>query len=278
MRAILYILMLSTLFFVSCEEVDSDINVKAGESKLVLNGFISPSDTAVRIYVSQSQPLIGPSIDQTVRNAIVTISDGITSDTLLFFDEEQVYYLDKRVNSNTTYTVRAELPDGRWAEASCTTLEEAQVDFSYTIDSAIKDNKIEYTVKMNWVDSSLNGNVYYRTDAELYYLVIDTPTQTYQFISTQLKPNVSELTKAAGFNQSMEVIYKSNFEMRFIEKYLELHLLMIDEDYYKFEQTKKSNYSGIGSYDYSKMYSNVKNGLGIVASYNNHVMKPLNIN
>jgi Domain of unknown function (DUF4249) len=278
MKLYQFILIISTLFFVSCEELDSDIDIKAGESKLVLSGFISPSDTAIRIYLSQTQPMIGPNLDPNVRNAKVTISDGTNVDTLFYFEDEQVYYLEKQVRSNTSYTVRAELPDGRWAEATCTTLEQVALDFTYTIDSVIRDNKIEYTVKMNWIDNSTNGNVYYRTDAEMYYLIVDTVTQVYQFITTELNPNISEVNKAAGFNQSMEVIYKSNFEVKDVEKYLELHLLMIDEDYYKFEQTKRNNFSGLGTFDYSKMYSNVKNGLGIVASYNNQVMKPININ
>lgn len=278
MRAFQLILILGSLFLASCEEIDSDIDIKAGESKLVMSGFISPSDTAVRIYLNQSQPMIGPQLDPNVRNAVVTLSDGINVDTLFYFDEEQVYYLDKQVQSNTTYTVRAELPDGRWVEATCTTLEERSIDFSYSIDTAIKNNKIEYTVTMDWIDNTTGGNVYYRTDAEMYYLIIDTLTQVYQFITTELEPNVSEVNKGAGFNQPMQVVYKSNLEVRNIEKYLELHLIMIDEEYYKFEQTKKNNYSGIGTYDYTKMYSNVKNGLGIVASYHNHVMKPININ
>jgi hypothetical protein len=266
------------VLFSSCEELDSDIDIKEAESKIILNGFMTPSDSVVKINVYQTQPTLGQSLDVYVRDARLTLSDGITTDTFLYLADESVYILNKRVSSNTTYTVRAELPDGRWAEASCTTPDEQPLDFTYTIDSIVNGNKIEYTVKMNWTDLSPKANTYYRTDAEMYYLIIDTLTQTYQFITTELIPNIAEINKGTGLNTQMEVVYKSNKEVRFVEKYLELHLLMIDEDYYQFELTKKSNYSGYPNYEYSKLYSNVKNGFGIVASYNNYVLKPLNLN
>ncbi len=278
MKYIVWILIFSSVLFSSCEELESDIDIKQGESKIVLNGFMTPSDSVVKIQVMQTQPTVGESIDVYVRDARLTLSDGITTDTFLYLADESVYILNKRVSSSTTYTVRAELPDGRWAEASCTTPDEQPLDFTYAIDSIVDGNKIEYTVKMNWTDLSPKPNTYYRTDAEMYYLIIDTLTQTFQFITTELIPNVAEINKGTGLNTQMEVVYKSNKEVRFVEKYLELHLLMIDEDYYQFELTKKSNYSGFPNYEYTKLYSNVKNGFGIVASYNNYVLKPLNLN
>ncbi len=278
MKYIVWILIFSSVLFSSCEELESDIDIKQGESKIVLNGFITPSDSVVKIQVMQTQPTVGESIDVYVRDARLTLSDGITTDTFLYLADESVYILNKRVSSSTNYTVRAELPDGRWAEASCTTPNEQPLDFTYAIDSIVEGNKIEYTVKMNWTDLSPNPNTYYRTDAEMYYLIIDTLTQTFQFITTELIPNVAEINKGTGLNTQMEVVYKSNKEVRFVEKYLELHLLMIDEDYYQFELTKKNNYSGFPNYEYTKLYSNVKNGFGIVASYNNYVLKPLNLN
>lgn len=278
MKNIVWIVILSAIVFSSCEELSSDIELKQGESKLVLNGFITPSDSVVKMQVMQTQPTLGESVDIYVRNAKLTISDGTNTDTFLYVADESVYVLNKRIRSGTTYTIRAQLPDGRWAEASCTTPEEVPLDFSYTIDSIVDGERIEYTVKMNWTNLSVNPNTYFRTDAELYYLIIDTLTQTFQFITTELVPNIPEINKATGLNTQMEVIYKSNKEVRFVEKYLELHLMMIDEEYFKFEQAKKNNYSGFPNYEYTKLYSNVKNGFGIVASYNNYVLKPLNVN
>lgn len=271
---ILFVVVLSS----ACNEYDSDINIKDGESKLVLNAFISPDDTRLRISVTQTIPTIGRNIDPIVRDAVVTISDGITTDTLAFELNEFLYTSQTDIKPGTKYTVRAVTPDGRWAEASCTTLQDVVLDFNYTIDSQIVNNRIEYTVTMNWIDNSNSPNTYYRSDAELYYLVFDTINMTYNFITTELKPDKSEIMQGMGFNQPMEIIYKSNFELRNIEKYLELHLLMIDEDYYNFEINKRNNSSSFPNYEYSKIYSNVVNGFGIVASYHNHVLKPLNIN
>lgn len=277
MNRSLYLLLLLSYFLTACEDLGADINVEPGESKIVLVGFIAPSDTMIRINVSQTQPLLGDLLDATIRNAKVTISDGLTIDTLVFSVEELNYISYKRIQGGTHYTIRAELPDGRWAEAECTTPDDVSMDFRYTIDSVIDGNTIEYTVKMNWTDGSMSPVTYYRTDAEMYYLIVDTINQHYEYISTELKPNVPEISLGTGFNTEMEVIYKSNFETRFVEKFLELHLLMIDKDYHEFEKSKKNNYSGFPNYEYTKLYSNVKNGYGIVASYNNYVLKSLNV-
>lgn len=278
MKSIKWIFIGLSFFFMACEELASDIDVKEGESKLVLNAYLTPNDSIIKIQVTQTQPLIGAGIDPIVRNAVLIITDGLQTDTIPYSPDEMLYAINKRVRGGTTYTVRATLPDGRWAEASCTTPQDLPLDYTYTIDSTMEGNKIEYTVTMNWQDLSAATNVYYRTDAEMYYILIDTLTQEFQFITKELTSTSSEIIKSTGTNANMQIIYKSDKEARYVEKFLELHLLMVDEDYYQFEKAKKNNYSGFPNYEYTKLYSNVKNGFGIVASYNNYVIKPLNVN
>lgn len=279
MRNFVYILFVfSSLFAISCDELDSDIQVNKGESKLVLLSFLSPSDSEITVTVQQTQPLLGEQIDPIVRNAVVTLIDGTDTLIIPFSESNNTYLLAEKVKPNTKYTLRAETPDGRWAEAECTTLQTVALDFNHTIDSTISNSGIEYRIKMEWKDSAGLGNTYYRTDAELYYIVIDTVSMEFEFIARELNPVTSEVIKGIGNSQTMSMEYLSNVEKRNIEKYLELHLFMIDDVYYKFEQTKKSNWSGFPNYEYSKLYTNVKNGYGIVASFHNYVVKPLNIN
>lgn len=277
MEKLLYILVSVSILFASCDEYDSDINIKAGESKLVLNGYISPNDTVVRIYLTQTVPTIGTNVDANVYDGTIVITDGVITDTMHFDNNQNCYTSNMPIMPSTTYTFKATTPDGRWAEASCTTIPNTPLDFNYTLDSIIDEQTIVYKVTLHWKDSTSIPKVYYKTDAELMYLVIDTINQSFNYVTEQLSPDRFETMNGAGFNQSMSIVYTSNYSPRNTMKFMELHLLMVDEIYYNFDLNKKSNSGGFPNYEYSKLYSNVKNGFGIIASYNNHVIKPVNI-
>ncbi len=277
MKYIIYILSVSIVFLTSCDEYDADININEGESKLVLNGFLTPTDTLIRISLTQTIPTLGPNKDATVYNGTIVISDGINQDTLKFDFNENLYTSRRSLLPNTAYTIRATTPDGRWAEANCTTLPDVSLDFTYQLDSIVNGQNITYKVNMIWKDSTSLTKAYYKADAEMMYLVIDTIHQTFNFIQDDLSPNKFETMQGAGFNQSMTIQYTSKVAPRNIMKFLELHLLMVDEEYYKFDLNKKSSIGGVPSFEYSSLYTNVKNGYGIIATYHNHTIKPLNV-
>lgn len=277
MKYIIYILSGFIVFLTACNEYDADINIKEGESKLVLNGFLSPTDTLIRISLTQTIPTLGPNKDATVYNGTIVISDGTIADTLKFDFSENLYTSRMTIVPNTAYTIRATTPDGRWAEANCTTLPDIPLDFSYQLDSVVNGQYITYKVNMNWKDSTSLTKAYYKADAEMMYLVIDTINQSFNFVQEDLSADKFETMQGAGFNQTMSIQYTSKVSPRNIMKFLELHLLMVDEEYYKFDMNKKSSIGGIPSFEYSNLYTNVKNGYGIIATYHNHTIKPLNV-
>lgn len=277
MKNILYILLSFTLFFTACEEYDADITIKEGDSKLVLNAYLSPTDTLIRVSLTQTIPTLGPNKDATVYNGIIVISDGLNADTLRFDFNENLYTSRNPLLPNTAYTIRATTPDGRWAEATCTTLPDVPLDFTYQIDSIVNGPNITYKVNMTWKDSTSLTKAYYKADAEMMYLVIDTINQSFNFVQEDLSADKFETMQGAGFNQTMTIHYTSKLAPRNIMKFLELHLLMVDEEYYKFDLNKKNSVGGVPSFEYSSLYTNVKNGYGIVATYHNHTIKPLNV-
>lgn len=278
MRNIFFILFLFPLFLSSCYDYPSDIEVKPGESKLVLNAYLSPSDTVIVVKVSQSMPTLGPVVDPNVYDALVYMTDGTDTFYLNYNFNNQAYTSLDKIKPNTKYTINASCPDGRWAEANITTLADAALDFDYTIDSAIAGGNVYYTVNMVWKDSTAYQQSYYRVDAELSYLLIDTVNQIYNFIQEELTPSKKEIMPGEGLNRMMSIQYQSNLAPRHTSKFLTLHLLSIDEDYYKFELMKKNNNGGFPNYEYTQLYSNVKNGFGIIATYHNYIVKPININ
>jgi hypothetical protein len=209
---------------------------------------------------------------------VVYITDGVDTFYLNYNFNSQAYTSLDKLKPETKYTIKATCPDGRWAEATCSTLADVPLDFEYTIDSVVSGGSVKYTVNITWIDSANYSQSYYRVDAELSYLLIDTVNQIYNFIQEELSPSVKEVMPGAGFNKMMSIQYKSNLAPRHTSKFLTLHLLTVDEDYYKFELMKKNNNGGFPNYEFTELYSNVKNGFGIIATYHNYIVKPININ
>lgn len=272
MKRLIYILIFLSIAIAACDEYDSDIDIPPAESKLVLSTFLSPRDTETYIFLYRTIPTIGSKEqDPVVKNATIILSDGTFYDTILFNPLVENYSTKRIIESNKTYTVKAILDD-EIVEASCTVLPEVALDFTYTIDSVISNDLVKFIVRMEWKDSTLLiPQTYYRTDVELQYFVIDT-----MFISAaqNLKAKTPKTVKGTGYNTTMSIVYESTFIPRNTIKFMDLHLFMVDQDYYKFELSEKGSL-GFISYDPVTIYSNVRGGLGIVASYNNYVLKNL---
>ncbi len=270
MRRIFYILFFLSTVISACDEYDSDIDIQPAESKLVLSSFLSPRDTETYIFLYRSIPTIGGSEqDPVVKNAIVILSDGSFTDTILFDPIVENYTTKRKIESNKTYTVKAILGE-KVAEATCTILPEVPIDFTYTLDSVINKDQVKFIVKMQWKDSTLLiPQTYYRTDVELQYFIVDT---MFVFNSQNLKAKSPKTVKGTGYNTTMTIEYESTYIPRNSIKFIDLHLFMVDQDYYKFELSDK-NSLGIFNYNPVTVYSNVRGGLGIVASYNNYALK-----
>jgi hypothetical protein len=273
MRRLICILTLLSIVFTACEEYEADIEIPAAETKLVLTAFLSPRDTETYIFLYKTSPTLGGSENQdpAVKNARVVLSDGIYFDTLSYNLDAQCYVTRRIIESSKTYKVQAIYGELK-AEAICTVLPEVPLDFNYTIDSVVQNDLIKYIVKLNWKDSVANiSQTYYRSDVELQYFVLDT---VFNFGSQNMKASTPKTVKGTGYNTGMSIVYESTFIPRNSIKFIDMHLFMVDEDYYKFEISEKGN-SGFINYEVQSIYSNVKGGLGIVASYNNYALKNL---
>lgn len=273
MKRLIYILTLISFVYTACEEYDADIDIPTSEPKLVLTAFLSPRDTETYIFVNKTLPTLGNSENQDpfLSNATVILSDGVFFDTVQYNNDAQCYITKRIVESGKTYNVKAIYGDLQ-AEANCTVLTEQVLDFNYTLDSIVQNGFVKYIVKLEWNDSVATiPQTYYRTDVELQYFVLDT---IFNFGSQNLITKSAKTMRGTGFNTDMSIVYESTFVPRNSIKFIDMHLFMVDEDYYKFEISDKGNSSFI-NYESKNVYSNVKGGLGIVASYNNYVLKNL---
>jgi len=110
-------------FLISCEE-DITVDLPVPETKLVVEGYITPGSPAY-VFISTTNAFFAPVdsvslISSAVRNALVTISDGITTDTLVAPAPDIGYlYISPNMTGQigATYTLRIEAANGEIATA-----------------------------------------------------------------------------------------------------------------------------------------------------------------
>jgi hypothetical protein len=83
---LLFLLVPLVAFFTSCEK-DITVDLPQGEEKIVVEGYINPGGPAY-VFISKTAPFFAPVdsaslIASAIKNATVTISDGIITDTLI---------------------------------------------------------------------------------------------------------------------------------------------------------------------------------------------------
>ncbi len=87
-KSVLHAVFLISLswMFASCEK-DITVDLPVPEEQIVVEGYINPGKPAY-VFISKTAPFFAPYdnaslLNYTIRNAIVTISDGVDTDTLL---------------------------------------------------------------------------------------------------------------------------------------------------------------------------------------------------
>ncbi len=279
MKRLVYLFILSSFVLGSCEELDADIPTPKGEKKVIVSSFISPDDGLIKAYVLYSSPVFStPNDDLIVEDAIVTISDGTYSDTLEYAPDYYLYFLSTSIypiEGGKSYTLNVQTPSGYSAHAVCKVPESELVDFTYTTDSIIINNQIQFIYEMNW-NYSGTSEKFYRTDAEMIYFYNDTINGGFHSEMLELTPDSdTEFFYSNGSPTVLKMKYRAKPIPTHALKSVKLLLYNTDKPYYLFHT--KSNPSLFMEIDdaTNKPYSNINGGLGIFASYNNTVMKDI---
>lgn len=120
--------------FISCEE-DITVDLPVPEEQLVVEGYITPGSPAF-VFISKTAAFFAPVdsatlVSYTIKDAIVTISDGFTTDTLLAPAPDLGYlYVSPNMlgEIGKTYFLNIELPDGRVANSVTTIFNPVPLD------------------------------------------------------------------------------------------------------------------------------------------------------
>ena len=279
------------------------------EPKLVVHAYLSPKDTLVRVYVTQSNPMFSetdrPAESAIVTNATVLLADGVKEAALLYDSTTLSYsvsaYKIGGIRPGATYRLRVS-DNKRSAEAKTTIPPAPPVIVSYRLDTSYgspgsyygrKDTTL--TVQFTWRDQSGPGG-YYRVAGKAFLLTdyweegpggrpvvrrgrATIPLQwDNTFGGSELQSDVGsdgEIMHSPIGRVSLKrpVFWTENgtepgrpVEVRSIT----LDLLQTDENYYRYHQSAKAQ-DIAGDNPFAEpvlLYTNVKGGLGIFASYN----------
>ncbi len=259
------------MLFNACTK-DADVKLPVVEPKLVINSFISPQDTMIKVEVTLSQPLYNNTNSGQyfyVTDATVQINDGVTTKTLVYNSTENYYSISSSqfpIIVGTTYFLTVSTPDGKNVNAS-TSIPAANSTLTFTSHLVINSNQDStYSMEAKW-DDAIGTLDYYRITyyAKQYYSGdIDT---TYY---AQFSGNFSdEGNDGRSFIQNFEV-YKTNSTGNSGE----LYLVHASNEYYLFH-TKLADAANSGGpfSEPIQMYSNINGGHGIFGGFNQYKLQ-----
>ena len=121
---LLMLILFSTSLFISCEK-DITVDLPQPEEQLVIEGYINPGSPAY-VFISKTAAFFAPVdsatlVSYAIKDAIVTVSDGVTTDTLLAPLPDLGYlYISPNLTGEIgkSYFLKVETADGKIATAA----------------------------------------------------------------------------------------------------------------------------------------------------------------
>jgi Domain of unknown function (DUF4249) len=292
----LTIIMFTPLFSTSCKKDVKDVILPEYRQKIVIEAYLSPDQDSNKILVSSTRNRFGELfIGEPLGNLEVTLSDGTREVILTAAKIDTVFWTytyfpeEMSIAEGRTYTLKVTSERGLTAEASCTV--PLRRDFKIHVDTISKISTYDY------------GNI--RSNLFAKISITDYPGESNYYRVLCYYETISMLRvsqKSNNFNKTLESdgIVKNrypldegdipfddigrdgrNFIIRTVEfpyyykeldnpdsSFLRIYLLSTDKAYYDFHKSLL-NYS-LGDAPFTEpsfLYSNVKDGIGIFASY-----------
>lgn len=282
MKPILFIFSCATAFFFCACEKDANIKLPEVNSKIVIEGFISPNDTVISITVRRSKPVFKATaynINNPVVDATVLLSDGINSINLPYKPSKRAYAIPTSlypVQNGKTYYLSVSTPDGNSVSAETTVPNDTVTMSSLTsVVEEIRDpyfpNDPYYHTRftIQWQDIP-NVKNYYRTIVEdinrSYNFPYDTTiVQTYISFNEQLYDDKEfDGHLKTVFDLSTSYISPSN------PVAMEVKLLNCSYEYYQYHKLINAARDASAGNPFAEptiMYTNINGGLGVFAAY-----------
>jgi hypothetical protein len=278
MKKLVYILLV--LLCQACVRDAKDIELPKAENKLVLNSFISPEDSFIVVKLGLNAPIFGSNVQGTPdwSEATVKLSEqgGASADLNYNFAEEAfiIHQAVFPIKPGKTYTVEA-------------TYKQFKVSASCTVPLQLIELSNAKIVQLRDPLTSSSGGPIYRISYSFndipgqknYYRII---TQSWATGGFRQSPEYWEICNSlftdenkdgSSFSGTCEDFSWSSSGMDTNTNARYIFVMNCDKDYYEFI-SRRLNYFGEDPFSEPfQMHSNVKNGLGIFASYRNKIVK-----
>jgi hypothetical protein len=285
--------MLSALFG-ACESLVDDLsNLPKVASKLTVECYISPQSELIKVRVTESQPLLGAYYDSTpfIKDAMVVLSSDAGQVTVPFDTATNTYILARnqfKIDPGKRYTLTVS-DKKRKVTAHCTVPLNVTLFKSYDLDTLIDHRQ----------DSVIRGKVYWKDIAgEINYYTVRGRSNIYEDQIKDGKLNHTSSWSLLGLNYQYPLSNDLNLDASVMSSpyfYIDLprhhtlsyldsggklqtvdsnpnytidiEILNIDENYYRFYQSLQDNNINPFS-EPSIMYSNIEGGIGCFGAYN----------
>jgi hypothetical protein len=275
MKKTLIFFLLVAAFAASCEQ-DANVELPETEPELVLNCFISPQDSIIRVGVSLSAPVFGNGSNvqgQVVTNATVTLTGNSTSIVLPFNSNNEYYEIAASqfpIIAGSEYQLNVTDTEGRSAYANTSVPLLPPVGFTCTIRDTVEyssPNFVNGRIKYRFTVNDFSGGTnYYRFAGYLQQLYLNTPDSV--LINRATTMFSDQNADGETLSEKAETWYYTNVGIDSITAY-EVWMLNCNYDYYTFHNSLYNNNGGGDPFsEPTLLYSNVEGGLGIFAASN----------
>ncbi len=289
-RIFLYIIFILSVssFLSGCIRTLDEKDLPKVEPKLVIGGYISPQDTIIKIFVGKSVPIFQSGQrfnDNPVKDAAVLLSGNGVSTSLLYDENLSSYTVPASqypIIPGATYHLTVSTPAGLFAEAETTVPQDVNSSLTFSLDTVETSTTYGYSgkslqISVLW-DDILNQNNYYRIYGEIGVLYDSTfyqyPRYNYSDVlqfdtKTIVIKDIGYVNGKVGPIKADTPLEKKQFSD------ISLSLLNTDRNYYEFYKSYDSNYQDNFFSEPQNIYTNVKGGLGVFASYQKYSMKAM---
>jgi hypothetical protein len=255
-------------------ETDANVVVPAVERKLVVGGFLSPTENEHQISLNQTDPLFSTDPPISLTNVKLTISSDSSSYSPSYDFNSGTFQFNNnqfKIEHSKNYHLKIVTEDGKIVESDMRTLNNQMplvTDLKLTVDTLNKDwmyPEIQYSLKISWNDLIGEQN-YYRIIANRLLKDFDSNDTIVEplnyFNEYELKDDKNKdgqvLTSNFNYIESGSMNSPIGFE---------IILMKVDVNYYNYYKTLNNYADGDPFAEPVILFSNIQNGLGVFCNF-----------
>ncbi len=274
---VIYFMMVAFML-ISCKKEVSQ-KIAAVEPQLVVQSFFAPGDDSIRVELDYSKNYFGDQQNRSqllnsISKAIVQVESGGSTKTLTWSEKNRYFTVSTRempLIQNADYHLNVTTLEGLKAEATTTVpslIEE--VELTKTVGKT-KDQSRTDRITLRIKDEKGKKNYYqFRLFSYFAYTVPEVFNE-YHEIGQKLDNDNNDLSEnvIASFNNDVYLNNGGGGSGVVVEATYRAFFIKATEEYYKYLQISKDN-NNAGGNPFAEpvpIYTNIKGGLGVFASY-----------